>query len=156
MTTKNRLTTQRVATISIPSYWHWHLQTYQASPLQKKQNSHFVKKIKHGVECDVRVYTGKDAWKSIPPTNDAKLTKENNGKTFHWCKNHEAWVSHFPKDCRWNPEVLARQTVITLITSAADPVVNAATTSISTNKKEHQDKEKVQWISKMMSIIQDS
>ena len=42
------------------------------------------------------------AWKDVPPKNGEK-TKQFGGKTYHWCKWHEAWTIHSPETCNKNP-----------------------------------------------------
>jgi hypothetical protein len=46
----------------------------------------------------------KDEWKFKPPKEGASKTKSMNGKTYHYCMNHNQgkgmWVLHDPKECR--------------------------------------------------------
>ena len=35
-----------------------------------------------------------------PPTKGENTTKKVDGKSYHWCKVHEAWVRHKPEECR--------------------------------------------------------
>ena len=47
----------------------------------------------------------KFAWKKVAPTAGEALTKEVDGKTYHWCVKHKAWVLHKPAECRLNTPV---------------------------------------------------
>ncbi len=40
------------------------------------------------------------AWKKIPPKEGEKHKKEHDGRAYHWCVHHMAWMMHTPKDCR--------------------------------------------------------
>eukprot|EP00957_Ditylum_brightwellii_P114270 8712574-Ditylum_brightwellii.AAC.1 len=51
----------------------------------------------------------KDEWKFIKPKPGEALTKEVNGKTYHWCEDHQAWVIHNPKDCTLRQQRLAKE-----------------------------------------------
>jgi hypothetical protein len=42
----------------------------------------------------------KYAWKLVKPKHGEPLTKDVNGKTYHWCPKHTAWVLHDPGACR--------------------------------------------------------
>ena len=42
----------------------------------------------------------KYAWKKVAPSAGESKTKVVDGKTYHWCKHHQAWTLHEPKDCR--------------------------------------------------------
>ena len=41
----------------------------------------------------------KPAWMTEPPGSRQPQTKTVNGKEYHWCLNHVAWVRHLPSDC---------------------------------------------------------
>lgn len=41
----------------------------------------------------------KAAWKSVAPTDGQPRVKSTNGKTYHWCPNHQEWTIHKPEDC---------------------------------------------------------
>jgi len=47
----------------------------------------------------------KFAWKKVPPKLGEALTKEVDGKTYHWCVKHKAWVLHKPNECRLNTPI---------------------------------------------------
>jgi len=46
----------------------------------------------------------KDKWKQDPPMSDEQQTKlvlhGNQEKLYYWCKHHQSWTIHSPKDCR--------------------------------------------------------
>lgn len=37
------------------------------------------------------------------------LTKEFEGKTYHWCCHHQKWTLHKPQDCHLNPGAKNKQ-----------------------------------------------
>ena len=39
-------------------------------------------------------------WMKVPPNEGEPNTKEVEGKPWHWCPTHEAWVRHKPDECR--------------------------------------------------------
>jgi hypothetical protein len=41
----------------------------------------------------------KPAWMTEPPKSDDPQMKIVNGKEYHWCPNHQAWVRHLPSKC---------------------------------------------------------
>ena len=41
-----------------------------------------------------------EPWMYKPPKDNDPKEKQYNGKTWHWCKNHEKWVTHRPEDCK--------------------------------------------------------
>lgn len=41
----------------------------------------------------------KPEWMTKPPSGASK-TKTVDGKVYHWCPNHNAWVRHAPEDCK--------------------------------------------------------
>ena len=77
-----------------------------------KKRKKKVKKEKEGIgRKDDEKKSSKDkkkhAWKLVPPKNNEKSKKEN-GKTYHWCTNHNdgkgMWVLHTPAECRLKKE----------------------------------------------------
>jgi hypothetical protein len=40
------------------------------------------------------------AWKDKAPTAGQAHTKQFNGKTYHYCPNHEKWCIHTPAECK--------------------------------------------------------
>jgi hypothetical protein len=48
---------------------------------------------------DGKAKKDKPKWMTTPPTGDQK-TKTVDGKKYHWCPAHEAWVIHTPQECR--------------------------------------------------------
>lgn len=38
-------------------------------------------------------------WKRMKPNENEKQTKVHNERTYHWCRFHEMWTAHHPKDC---------------------------------------------------------
>ena len=36
----------------------------------------------------------------MAPKDGEKNSKTHEGKEFHWCQNHKAWVRHKPSDCK--------------------------------------------------------
>ncbi len=42
----------------------------------------------------------KPAWKMQPPKDGEPTTKVVDGKTWHWCPNHNEWTIHPPSECR--------------------------------------------------------
>jgi hypothetical protein len=46
----------------------------------------------------------KDKWKQGPPMSEEQITRcilhGNKEKTYQWCKHHQSWTIHSPKDCR--------------------------------------------------------
>jgi hypothetical protein len=59
-------------------------------------------------------------WKKVAPKGTELLTKENNGKTYHWCEHHKMWTIHTPGDC-------------TLGKETGDPTKNNNTANNETN-----------------------
>jgi hypothetical protein len=45
----------------------------------------------------------KDSWKLIAPKSGEPIIKVVNGKTYNYCKFHQQWTAHSPKDCDRNP-----------------------------------------------------
>ena len=43
---------------------------------------------------------GKWAWKKVEPAEGEPKQKQFNGKTYHWCPNHQQWTIHTPEECR--------------------------------------------------------
>jgi hypothetical protein len=43
-------------------------------------------------------------WKKVAPKGQEALTKESNGKTYHWCEHHRMWTIHTPSDCTLGKE----------------------------------------------------
>jgi hypothetical protein len=43
-------------------------------------------------------------WKKVAPKANESLTKESNGKTYHWCEHHRMWTIHTPGDCTLGKE----------------------------------------------------
>lgn len=41
----------------------------------------------------------KPEWMLEPPKEGAASQKTVNGKLYHWCKKHKAWVRHLPSEC---------------------------------------------------------
>ena len=39
------------------------------------------------------------AWKKVKPKAGEPQTKVFSGRTYHWCRFHEAWTMHLPADC---------------------------------------------------------
>jgi len=54
----------------------------------KKKNGKGGKRSKHKDDT---------AWKKAPPKAGSPETKNISGKTYHWCKYHNAWVEHEPE-----------------------------------------------------------
>ena len=42
----------------------------------------------------------KPAWMKIPPADGESQTKQAEGKEWHWCPTHAAWVRHLPAECK--------------------------------------------------------
>jgi hypothetical protein len=42
-------------------------------------------------------------WKLAAPAAGASQTKTSNGRTYHWCPNHQLWTAHKPVDCTKPP-----------------------------------------------------
>ena len=42
----------------------------------------------------------KPAWRKVPPKDGDKKSKSVDGKEWHWCPKHEAWVMHKPSECK--------------------------------------------------------
>ncbi len=42
----------------------------------------------------------KPKWMTVPPKDDDSKTKTVDGKSYHWCPNHEAWTRHKPSECQ--------------------------------------------------------
>jgi hypothetical protein len=42
----------------------------------------------------------KAAWKKVPPKDGEKKSKTVDGKEWHWCPKHAAWVMHKPSECK--------------------------------------------------------
>lgn len=40
------------------------------------------------------------SWKKKPPKDGEPTTKQVQGKDWHWCLDHMAWVNHHPSECR--------------------------------------------------------
>ena len=50
---------------------------------------------------NTRLNNSGNTWKTTAPTSGDSWMKENNGRTFHWCKWHEYWTAtHNSKNCR--------------------------------------------------------
>jgi uncharacterized membrane protein YgcG len=47
-----------------------------------------------------RANTGRYAWKDVAPAAGTAHNKVVEGKTYHWCPNHNAWTLHKPEECR--------------------------------------------------------
>ena len=62
-----------------------------------------------------------EAWKKAPPKDSEPKTKTVDGKLFHWCIHHMAWVLHSPSDCRLGQQRTNEQ--------AGKPQANSATTA---------------------------
>lgn len=39
------------------------------------------------------------AWKKVKPKDGEPQTKVFSGRTYHWCRFHEAWTMHAPAEC---------------------------------------------------------
>jgi hypothetical protein len=46
----------------------------------------------------------KYTWKREPPKEGQPKTKEVKRRTYHWCKEHTAWVAHLPEKCKVKQE----------------------------------------------------
>ena len=44
------------------------------------------------------------AWKKVPPSEGQSQQKQKDGKSYNWCKHHQAWVLHDPSECKKNPD----------------------------------------------------
>lgn len=53
--------------------------------------------------------TDKWAWKKVPPKDNESHTKTVNGKTYHWCDEHLAWIVHHPDPNRTDGCSLKKQ-----------------------------------------------
>ena len=42
----------------------------------------------------------KPKWKTVSPKVGEPTTKSSNGKTYHWCPNHNKWTIHSASECR--------------------------------------------------------
>lgn len=42
----------------------------------------------------------RDAWKSVKPNANESTTKVYEGRTYHWCQNHNSWTMHTPAECK--------------------------------------------------------
>jgi hypothetical protein len=47
------------------------------------------------------------AWKKKKPKSSESQTKQVNGKTYHWCSNHQMWTIHSPSDCTFSGKTSA-------------------------------------------------
>jgi len=55
----------------------------------KKGKKSKIKKTKKGQE-----------WKKVAPKSGGPTTIQKNGRTYHWCPNHQAWTYHKPEECK--------------------------------------------------------
>ena len=50
------------------------------------------------------------AWKKVPPSEGQSQQKQKDGKSYNWCKYHQAWVLHDPSECKKNPDLQTKDT----------------------------------------------
>ena len=64
------------------------------------------KKKKKGKKDEQEIEKNKKkwAWKTTPPRPGQKHTKVFEGRTYHWCPNHNCWTMHKPVDCKKKKE----------------------------------------------------
>ena len=65
------------------------------------------------------------AWKKIPPPQGSPKTKDVEGKTYHWCVNHQAWTIHTEAECTFEPDAPSntskfKQALTTVIETITD------------------------------------
>ena len=66
----------------------------------KTENSEETSEFRNGL----RVYFGPEAWRSKAPEDGSPKSIKKDGKDYHWCSKHQAWVRHKEQDCRFDPE----------------------------------------------------
>ena len=78
-------------------------------PVQSKQDDDIialkaeVEKLKSLKNNKSKKEWVKAAWKSVAPTEGQAKIKNTNGKTYHWCPNHQEWTIHKPEECYKTP-----------------------------------------------------
>ena len=63
---------------------------------RKKSKKDTKKKFKAGGKENKE----KPKWKTMSPKFGEPTTKLNNGKTYHWCPNHNKWTIHYATECQ--------------------------------------------------------
>ena len=66
---------------------------------KKKPTSKADKISKKGDGKKSDKYKDKWAWKEVPPKEGEPKVKQVNGKTYHWCRYHNAWTIHTEEEC---------------------------------------------------------
>ena len=74
----------------------------------KENNRQLINTLKRakksGKRANPRTVNDKTwAWKKIPPPTGTSSIKTVDGKTYHWCTNHQAWTLHSTEQYRNKP-----------------------------------------------------
>lgn len=71
------------------------------------------------------------AWKKIKPKANETQTKVFSGRTYHWCRHHEAWTMHHPDECTLGNPHLATGTANAPQPTATGNYANATSAMLS-------------------------
>jgi hypothetical protein len=83
-----------------------------------------------------------EVWKKILPKEGEKHKKEHDGRAYHWCVHHMAWMMHTPKDWRLGKERKGEKIAnLATIAAAAATAVNPSYQALLLTLAKFQDEE---------------
>ena len=84
------------------------------------------------------------AWKKIPPSDQDPKEKKVEGRTYHWCTNHQAWTLYKSSDCNYKPMAIENTTAEASVTGKEEDKESSTRLSYS------------QALKTLLTIIEDS
>jgi len=84
------------------------------------------------------------AWKKVPPSDQQPKEKKVEGRTYHWCTNHQAWTLHKGSECKFKPMAMEN-------TNAEDSVNETEEDKDSSTRPSYS-----QALKTLLTVIEDS